>query len=451
MKYTTILFPAMVAALAAKGNGFAKGKGGAGKASSAIAPAASSSAGSAAAAGSGAAGSTSNSGGANNAGAQGTIAANGLLQLPNPGPNLPVPTTFTPVSTAVPGATSAPKTTNAQAMAALQAAADNWSFDTGMVSNYLNTGKGLAANSAQFKNAANIGYNAEVDELTHKAILDQIIGNDPDVSIANQTLTNGCFQSVVDNLQIMSLQGPAQQSLIDNINMARCTQVLPSIDTYMAVAARVIGAGATLRTAIRPDACAAIVAAAPASAFPGNLKAVNVRSNTDKVTNGQSFAGAGTPSVPAPASASGAAAPATSSTSTTGGKTGKTGKGGKKGAAGAGTAGASASGAAGVASVSSSAAPAASSSATSAGAAGGKKGAAGAGAAGLSSSAAAPATASASAVAGTTGATTGANTGATTGKAPKAKGTGATAGKAPKGGLFAGKGKRARRSVKFAA
>jgi hypothetical protein len=204
-----------------------------------------------------------------------------------------------------------------------------------MVSNFQNTGKSLAGTAAKFQNAANIGYNAEVDELTHKAILDQIIGNDPDVSIANQTLTNGCFQSVVDNLQIMSLQGPAQQSLIDNINMVRCTQVLPSIDTYMAVAARVIGAGATLRTAIRPDACAAIVKAAPNSAFPGNLKAVNVRSNTDKVTNGNSFAGAGTPSVPAPAVSSAAAAPAPSGTTTTGG--GKKGAGGKQGSAGVGT------------------------------------------------------------------------------------------------------------------
>jgi hypothetical protein len=277
---------------------------------------------------------------ANNAGAAGAIAANGLPQLPNPGPNIPVPTTFTPVSTALPGSTTAPKAMSPQAIAALQAAADNWSFDTGMVSNFQNTGKSLAGTAAKFQNAANIGYNAEVDELTHKAILDQIIGNDPDVSIANQTLTNGCFQSVVDNLQIMSLKGPAQQSLIDNINMVRCTQVLPSIDTYMAVAARVIGAGATLRTAIRPDACAAIVAAAPNSAFPGNLKAVNVRSNTDKVTNGNSFAGSGVPSVPAPSSASAPAGPAASAPAVSAPAPSGTSTvvGGKKGVAGPGTA-----------------------------------------------------------------------------------------------------------------
>ncbi|TID24914.1 hypothetical protein E2P81_ATG04021 [Venturia nashicola] len=279
------------------------------------------------------AGSKNNAGGANNAGAAGTIASNGLPQLQNPGPNLPVPTSFTPASQAVPGTSTAAKVTNQQAIAALQAAADNWSFDTGMVSNNQNTGKALANNAAKFQAQANIAYNAEVDELTHKAILDQIIGNDPDVSIANQTLTNGCFQSVVDNLQIMANQGPSQASLIDDINKVRCTQILPSIDTYLAVAARVIGPGATLRTAIRPDACAAIVKAAPASAFPGNLKAVNIRGNTDKVTNGKSFAGTGSPSVQAPANS--AASP---STGTTTGAGTTTGKGGRKGGANAGTA-----------------------------------------------------------------------------------------------------------------
>jgi hypothetical protein len=366
MKYTYILFPAMAAAAlqgqARKGKGGNAGSG-TQSASSAAAAAPSLSATAGAAAGTtAAAGASSNSGGgkcsqpfnhkciahmilANNAGAAGTKAANGLLQLPNPGPNLPVPLSFTPVSTAVPGTSTVAQVTNAQAKAALQAAADNWSFDTGMVSNFLNTGAALAGTASKEQAAANIGYNAEVDELAHKAILDQIIGNDPDVSIANQTLTNGCFQSVVDNLQILAAAGgPAMaQTLINNMNKVRCTQVLPSIDTYLAVAARVIGNGAPVRTAIRPDACAAIVAAAPNSAFPGNLKAVNVRANTNKVTNGQSFAGTGTPSVQAPpnqpgaAVAAGAAAPAASGTTgtTTGGTTTT---GGKKGAANPGTA-----------------------------------------------------------------------------------------------------------------
>lgn len=148
----------------------------------------------------------------------------------------------------------------------MQAACDNWSADTGKVSNFQDTGKGLSG--SQFTAAANTAFLAEVDELTQKAILDKVIGLDPQVSIANLTLTNGCFDSVVNNLQVMSVQGKTTQSLIDTINNVRCTQILPSIDTYMAVAAALIGPGATLRKAIRPAACAAIVAAAPASAFP---------------------------------------------------------------------------------------------------------------------------------------------------------------------------------------
>jgi hypothetical protein len=163
-------------------------------------------------------------------------------------------------------AVGAPTTISASTAKALQAACDSWSADTGKVSGFQDAGNGLAGQ--QFKAAANVAFVAEVDELTHKAILDNAIGLDPQVSIANLTLTNGCFQSVVNNLQVMSVQGEAGLSLIDTINNIRCTQILPSIDTYMAVAAQLIGPGATLRKAIRPAACAAIVAAAPASAFP---------------------------------------------------------------------------------------------------------------------------------------------------------------------------------------
>jgi hypothetical protein len=150
-----------------------------------------------------------------------------------------------------------------------------------MVSNFLNIGNSTPA-GIQFNNAAEVAFKAEVDELTHKvrlvsfsshctlltshlAVLDQYIGNDPQVSIANLTLTNGVFQSVVDNLDIMAVQGKAKQNLITTINQYRCVQILPSIDTYLAVAARVIngtaGTGATLRTSVYPSACAAIMAA----------------------------------------------------------------------------------------------------------------------------------------------------------------------------------------------
>lgn len=210
---------------------------------------------------------------------------NGLPQLANSQPGFDATTNtggfgpFVPLSAALPQATGAPQTVDAATAQALQAAADNWAFDTSQVSNFLNTGKSLTGQ--QFNQGANIAYNAEVDELTHKAILDQIIGNDPDVSIANQTLTNGVFQSVVNNLQIMADQGANTQQLIDAISSVRCTQILPSIDTYMAVAARVIGSGATLRTSTRPDTCPQIVQAAPDSAFPGNIQVLQVRANAN--------------------------------------------------------------------------------------------------------------------------------------------------------------------------
>lgn len=174
---------------------------------------------------------------------------------------------FTPVRVPAPGATGAPKSVGASKDRTLQAAVDGWAADTGMVSNFLNIGN-VTPKGQLFNSAANIAFAAEVDELTHKAALDKIIAADPQVSIASLTLTNGVFQSVVDNLQIMSVQGKGKQSLIDAINTVRCTQILPSIDTYMAVAAKVIGPGAILRTAVRPLACAGVVAASPPSAFP---------------------------------------------------------------------------------------------------------------------------------------------------------------------------------------
>lgn len=240
-------------------------------------------------------------GGALNAGAAGKPNAAGLPQLANPMAGFDASTNqgtfgpFFPVSQPAPAATGCPSTVDASTAQALQAAADNWSFDTSQVSNFLNTGHGLQAPT--FNQGANIAYNAEVDELTHKAILDQVIGLDPDVSIANLTLTNGVFQSVVNNLQIMADQGPGTQQLIDFISAVRCTQILPSIDTYMAVSARVVGSGATLRTAIRPDTCSSIVAAAPDSAFPGGLRSVNVRKNADRTTNNAPIANANQGSV----------------------------------------------------------------------------------------------------------------------------------------------------------
>lgn len=104
----------------------------------------------------------------------------------------------------------------------LATAVSNWQADTSMVSNFLNTGKQIT-NNVQFKQAATVAFNAEVDELTHKAIIDAANGADPNVIAANSTLaTGGSFQDVVDKLKLMSTQGMAAVANIDLINQNRC-------------------------------------------------------------------------------------------------------------------------------------------------------------------------------------------------------------------------------------
>ncbi|KAF2126081.1 hypothetical protein P153DRAFT_388831 [Dothidotthia symphoricarpi CBS 119687] len=116
----------------------------------------------------------------------------------------------------------------------LATAVSNWMADTSMVSNFLNTGPNIQ-NNAQFKQAALVAFNAEVDELTHKAIIDAANSGDPNVQAANSTLaTGGAFMDVVTKLQVMSVQGRAAVANIDLINQNRCVNVLPNIDAYMA-------------------------------------------------------------------------------------------------------------------------------------------------------------------------------------------------------------------------
>ena len=91
-----------------------------------------------------------------------------------------------------------------------------------MVSNFLNIGPTIQ-NDVQFKQAATVAFNAEVDELTHKAVIDAANGADPNVVAANSTLaTGGSFQDVVDRLQQMSVQGKVAVGNIDLINQNRC-------------------------------------------------------------------------------------------------------------------------------------------------------------------------------------------------------------------------------------
>ncbi|KAF2675468.1 hypothetical protein BT63DRAFT_38908 [Microthyrium microscopicum] len=193
---------------------------------------------------------------------------------------------FTPALQASVLATGGPQIGNvdARSLQAMQLAISNWQTDTGLVSGFLNVGKNTQDPNA-FKGIADGAFKAEVDELSQKAVLDAVIGNDPRVSVANLTLTNGVFQSVVDNLQIMSIQGQNKQSLIDAINNVRCTQILPSIDTYMLVAASYIGDNVQQRRAVRPVACQALLAQANSTAFPNVPVSVNPSSFHPKTNN----------------------------------------------------------------------------------------------------------------------------------------------------------------------
>ena len=104
----------------------------------------------------------------------------------------------------------------------LATAVSNWMADTSMVSDFLNRGPTIQNNVA-FKQAATVAFNAEVDELNHKAVIDAALGSDPNVVAANSTLaTGGAFQDVVDKLQLMSVQGMAAVGNIDLINQNRC-------------------------------------------------------------------------------------------------------------------------------------------------------------------------------------------------------------------------------------
>jgi hypothetical protein len=110
----------------------------------------------------------------------------------------------------------------------LATAVANWMADTSMVSDFLNRGAGIQNNVA-FKQAATVAFNAEVDELNHKAVIDAVNGADPNVVAANSTLaTGGSFQDVVDKLQQMSTQGLAAVGNIDLINQNRCVNGIVS-------------------------------------------------------------------------------------------------------------------------------------------------------------------------------------------------------------------------------
>ncbi|KAF8851308.1 hypothetical protein BDZ45DRAFT_696043 [Acephala macrosclerotiorum] len=120
----------------------------------------------------------------------------------------------------------------------ITAAANSWRNDTGTVSAFLDYAVSLLPNSpSDFLEHAATALAAELDELTHKAVLDKFFllnTTQPNhaVSDADSILvTDGTFQYVVDSLTDISKTGRLVNVL--SINAVRCTYVLPAIDTYL--------------------------------------------------------------------------------------------------------------------------------------------------------------------------------------------------------------------------
>ena len=147
-----------------------------------------------------------------------------------------------------------------------------WRADTGTVSEFLNNAGGRTfANNAAFHSAAVNAYNAELDELTHKQVLDNELPHTSQLEQANTTLvTDGTFQSVVDRLNLLQSlhynQVNAIAKAVKQINFGhgrvagRCAAVLPAIDTYFSQAAQELeklDGDSSLNgvRAIRPTAC----------------------------------------------------------------------------------------------------------------------------------------------------------------------------------------------------
>lgn len=157
----------------------------------------------------------------------------------------------------LPAFTAAGPMTTRQTADDLLGAVQAWHDDTGAVSNFLNVAAaGIITDNTDFMGAAAQAHGSEVDELTHKAVLDNFLAPFAVESIitANTTLvTDGNFQFVVDSLQTISEQGFAALFLVDQINAIRCGNVLPAIDAYFAEIAATEGTDAL--TAVRPFAC----------------------------------------------------------------------------------------------------------------------------------------------------------------------------------------------------
>jgi hypothetical protein len=156
-----------------------------------------------------------------------------------------------------------------------------WMTDTGKVTRFLNTATSLTGD--EFTKQATIAFNADVDELNHKAVLD--VALDPaTIQAANDTLaTQGNFQAVVDSLQAMVNEGPdTAQARVDEINNNRCVNVLPNINMYFAAA------GSPDSSAFVPTGCLEVAVTNPGGVAPNTQILPSVTRAPDSVATSSS-------------------------------------------------------------------------------------------------------------------------------------------------------------------
>ena len=140
-------------------------------------------------------------------------------------------------------------------------AANEWAADTSKVSQFLSAASSLSGSDLATQAATALSN--ELDELTHKAILDEQFNtaDNPGVEQANNVLAGPqqTFQIVVDGLTNLANNGasmtPDQVAAeVQAINEDRCTFVLPAIDAYFLAVSDFLQNGLTL-VANRPDNC----------------------------------------------------------------------------------------------------------------------------------------------------------------------------------------------------
>ncbi|KAI0178849.1 hypothetical protein GGR52DRAFT_569757 [Hypoxylon sp. FL1284] len=141
----------------------------------------------------------------------------------------------------------------------ISGAQNAWAADTSKVSQFLSSAARLSGTTLTGR--AQTALDAELDELTQKAVLDgQFKASDPSVQAADATLTRpDTFQFVVDGLRQLSTSGASMSSadvaaLVAKINDTRCANVLPAIDAYFRAASGFLKNGLTA-LANRPDNC----------------------------------------------------------------------------------------------------------------------------------------------------------------------------------------------------